>query len=148
MEIFSRWEPPTGMEIKGIWARPDGGGFGLFEVTSAEVVYEATAPWSEAYLDYDISPIVEIEMAVELLNKGIAQSTVALSAVAWETVHSTRNDLDLSQGSGPSHCPPHVYKMSPQGRVLSGNGHDQEHRGRGTVWRDRVRLGWHDQRLR
>ncbi len=41
-------------------------------MTSAEVVYEATAPWSEAYLDYDIAPIVEIEMAVELLNKGIA----------------------------------------------------------------------------
>ena len=72
LEIFSRWEPPTGMEIKGMWARADGGGFGLFEVTSAEVLYETTAPWTEAYLDYDISPIVETEMAVELLNKGIA----------------------------------------------------------------------------
>lgn len=72
LEIFSRWEPPTGMEMKGMWARPDGGGFCLCEVTSAEVVYEATAPWSEAYLDYDISPIVEIEQAVEILNKAIA----------------------------------------------------------------------------
>ncbi len=31
LEIFSRWEPPTGMEIKGMWARPGGGGFGLLK---------------------------------------------------------------------------------------------------------------------
>ncbi len=29
LEIFSRWEPPTGMEIKGMWARADGGGCDL-----------------------------------------------------------------------------------------------------------------------
>ena len=72
LEVFSRWEPTEGMEIKGMWARPDGGGFCLCEVTSAEVVFEATAPWSEAFLDYDIAPLVEIEKAVEILNKGIA----------------------------------------------------------------------------
>ncbi len=72
LEIFSRWEPPAGMEIKGMWVRPDGGGFGMFEVSSAEVIYEATAPWSEAYLDYDIAPIVDIERGVELLNKAIS----------------------------------------------------------------------------
>jgi hypothetical protein len=72
LEVFSRWEPPAGMEIKGMWLRPDGGGFGLFEVSSAEVIYEGTAPWSGAYLDYEITPIVEIEKGVELLNKAIA----------------------------------------------------------------------------
>ena len=72
LEIFSRWAPPAGMEIKGMWGRPDGGGFGLFEVTSAEVVYQGTAPWSEAYLDYDIVPVVELDRAVELLHDAIA----------------------------------------------------------------------------
>jgi hypothetical protein len=33
-----------------MWQRPDGGGFGLCEVASAEALYEATAPWSESYL--------------------------------------------------------------------------------------------------
>ena len=72
LEVFSRWEPPKGLEMKGMWARPDGGGFCLCEATSAEVVYEATAPWSGAYLDYDIVPVVEMDKAVELLKHAIA----------------------------------------------------------------------------
>jgi Domain of unknown function (DUF3303) len=72
LEIFSRWQPPAGMEMKGMWARPDGGGFGLCETTSAEVVFEGTAPWSDAYLDYEIVPIVEMEKAVELMKKAIS----------------------------------------------------------------------------
>ena len=72
LEVFSRWEPPQGFEIKGIWGRPDRGGFAVCEVASAEASYEATAPWAGTYLDYEIVPIVEIEKAVELLNKGIA----------------------------------------------------------------------------
>ena len=70
--LFSRWEAPEGVEFKGMWERPDGGGFGICEVASAEVLYEATAPWSGAYLDYDIAPIIEIEKALELANKATA----------------------------------------------------------------------------
>jgi len=72
LDVFARWKPPAGMNMKGMWARPDGGGFCLCEASSAEVVFEATAPWSDAYLDYDVVPIVEIEKAVELLRKAIA----------------------------------------------------------------------------
>ena len=64
--LFSRWEAPEGVEFKGMWQRPDGGGFGLCEVESAEALYEATAPWSESYLEYDLVPIVEIEKAAEI----------------------------------------------------------------------------------
>ncbi len=70
--LFSRWEAPEGVEFKGMWQRPDGGGFGLCEVVSAEALYEATAPWSEAYLDYDIVPIVEIETAMGIAMKAAA----------------------------------------------------------------------------
>lgn len=72
LEVFSRWEPPAGMEMKGMWARADGGGFCLCEVDSAEAAFAATAPWVDAYLDYDITPVVEMEKAVELFQRGIA----------------------------------------------------------------------------
>jgi len=72
LEVFLRWNPPAGMEIKGMWARADGGGFCVCEVASAEAALEATAPWVDAYLEYDMAPIVEIEKAVEVLQKGIA----------------------------------------------------------------------------
>jgi hypothetical protein len=70
--LFSRWEAPEGVEFKGMWQRPDGGGFGLCEVASAEALYEATAPWSESYLDYDVVPVVEIMKAGEIANKAAA----------------------------------------------------------------------------
>lgn len=72
LQVFSRWQPPAGMEMKGMWARPDGGGFCLCEAASAEVVFEGTAPWSETYLDYDVVPIVEMEKAVELMKQAMA----------------------------------------------------------------------------
>lgn len=72
LEIFSRWQPPEGLEFKGMWGRSDGGGFCVCEASSAEVMFEATAPWAASYLDYDIVPIVDIEKAVEIQNKAIA----------------------------------------------------------------------------
>jgi hypothetical protein len=72
LEVFSRWQPPKGLEFKGMWGRADGGGFCVCEATTAEVVFEACSPWAGTLLDYDIVPIVTIEKAVELSNKAIA----------------------------------------------------------------------------
>jgi Domain of unknown function (DUF3303) len=72
LEIFTRWQPPKGLEFKGMWGRADGGGFCVCEASSAEVIFEATAPWSGVYLDYEIVPIVEVQKAVELQKKAIA----------------------------------------------------------------------------
>jgi hypothetical protein len=72
LEVFSRWKPPHGIEFKGMWARPDGGGFCVCEAASSEAIFEATAPWSGALLDYDVVPIVPMEKAVELMQRGIA----------------------------------------------------------------------------
>ena len=71
LAVFARWQAPKGLEFKGMWARADGGGFAVCEASSAEAIYEATAPWSGAYLDYDIAPIVDMPKAVELLGKAI-----------------------------------------------------------------------------
>ena len=42
------------------------------EAASSEVMYEATAPWSGAHLDYEIAPIVNMERAVEISAEAIA----------------------------------------------------------------------------
>jgi hypothetical protein len=55
-----------------MWARADGGGFCVCDASSAEVVFEATAPWAGTLLDYEIVPIVEMQKAVELQQKAIA----------------------------------------------------------------------------
>lgn len=72
LEIFTRWQPPKGLEFKGMWARADGGGFCVCEAASAEAIFEATAPWSGVFLDYDIAPIVDMEKAVPIQQKAIA----------------------------------------------------------------------------
>jgi hypothetical protein len=69
LEVFARWKPPQGLEFKGMWGRADGGGFCVCEAASAEAIFEATAPWSGAFLDYDIAPIVPMEKAAELQMK-------------------------------------------------------------------------------
>jgi hypothetical protein len=70
--LFERWEVPDGVELKGMWQRADGGGFGVWEAQSSEAIYEATAPWAEAYLDVDVAPIVEINKAFEISNEAKA----------------------------------------------------------------------------
>jgi hypothetical protein len=73
LSVFTRWKPPQGLEFKGMWSRADnGGGFCICEASSAEAMYEATAPWAGALLDYEITPIVDMPKAVELATKGIA----------------------------------------------------------------------------
>lgn len=72
LEMFTRWTPPEGLEFKGFFGRPDGGGFCICETPSAEVLFEATAPWAGGYLDYEIMPIVEMDKAVELQQKAFA----------------------------------------------------------------------------
>jgi hypothetical protein len=71
LQVFSRWQPPAGVQFQGMWSRPDGGGFGIAEVQSAEALLEATAPWAGVYLDFEASPIVEIQRGVELTQTGI-----------------------------------------------------------------------------
>ncbi len=72
LAVFSRWKPPAGMEFKGFYFRADGGGFCICEANSSETVFDATAPWADTYLDYDIIPIVERDKAMELMTKAIA----------------------------------------------------------------------------
>lgn len=71
MQVFSQWKPPAGMEIKCHYARPDGGGFLVVDVNSVAPLVEAIAPYG-IWLEYDVTPIVEITEAVPALNKAFA----------------------------------------------------------------------------
>lgn len=70
--LWSKWQPPEGMEIKAFYVGVDSRGFLITEAQTAEAIYEAVAPWAGVLLDYDIVPIVEVGKAVELLQKTIA----------------------------------------------------------------------------
>jgi hypothetical protein len=55
-----------------MWARADGGGFCICEASSGDAMFEAMAPWAGALLDYEVSPIVDIQKGVELQSKAAA----------------------------------------------------------------------------
>ena len=71
-EMFSRWRPPAGLDIKGMWGRADGGGFCVAEASDAEAIFEACAPWGGSLLDYEVVPILDMEATAMIGAKGIA----------------------------------------------------------------------------
>lgn len=71
-EMFARWTPPTGLDIKQMYALVDGRGFCVCDCDTAATAYAAMAPWAAIYNDYDIVPIVEMAQGVELLNAAFA----------------------------------------------------------------------------
>lgn len=72
LQLWESWTAPEGFEIKSFHVAPDGRGFILFEASSPEVIYEGSSLWSNVLIDYEFTPVMEIDKAVELLNKAIA----------------------------------------------------------------------------
>ena len=72
LELWAKWQPPEGLEIKAFYVGVDGRGFVISEANTAEAVYEGVAPWAGVLLDYDIVPVVEVDKAVEIGQKAIA----------------------------------------------------------------------------
>jgi len=72
LELWSKWQPPEGMEIKAFCVAAGGGGYIITEAQSAEILFEAFAPWASVLLNYDIVPVVDVEKAAELGQKAIA----------------------------------------------------------------------------
>ena len=61
LEVFSKWQPPSGAEFKGFYGFADGsGGVAIVEVDSAATLARTTAPWTP-WLSFDVVPIVPIE---------------------------------------------------------------------------------------
>ncbi len=72
LEVFSRWQPPAGLQIQGMWGRADGGGFCVAEADSTQVIMEACAPWGGSLLDYEVVPILDMKESAAISAKGIA----------------------------------------------------------------------------
>ncbi len=71
MQVFSKWKPPAGVEIKCHYARPDGAGFLVVEANSVTPLIEANAPYG-TYLEYEVTPIVDISEALPALDRAFA----------------------------------------------------------------------------
>ena len=72
LNLFTNWTPPQGFEFKSHHEFGDGtGGMAIVEVSSPEAMYEATAPFRD-FVDFKLSPVVEISVAVPLVLKAQA----------------------------------------------------------------------------
>jgi len=72
LQLFQKWQPPAGLDFKGFYDYADGnGGIAIIEASSAEVILEATAPWS-TYLNFTIRPIVSTDKSPAILAKAMA----------------------------------------------------------------------------
>jgi len=71
-QLFGRWQPPKGYEIKAHYAFADGnGGLTLVETGSEAAMYEAIIPWG-AFVEFRVVPLVEIEKAFSIAEASIA----------------------------------------------------------------------------
>lgn len=72
LKLFQNWQPPAGLEFKGFYDYADcNGGIAIAEADSAEVLLEATAPWS-TFLTFAIRPIVSTDNSPAILEKAMA----------------------------------------------------------------------------
>jgi hypothetical protein len=71
LALFSKWSPPTGMEIKSFYARADGrGGTVILETNNVEALTEASAKFG-AINEFEIIPILDITTAVPIYNEAV-----------------------------------------------------------------------------
>jgi hypothetical protein len=71
-QLFGRWQPPKGYEIKAHYVFADGtGGLTLVETGSEAAMYEAIVPWS-AFVEFRVAPLLEIEKSFPIATASIA----------------------------------------------------------------------------
>jgi hypothetical protein len=68
MQLFGKWKPPAGLEVKAHYLRADGSGFLIVEADSAAPLLEANAVYS-TWLEYEVTPIVDISEAVPAIDR-------------------------------------------------------------------------------
>jgi hypothetical protein len=70
--LFSQWQPPAGYEFKAFYDYADGeGGIAIVEVSSAEAMLEAHAPWA-AFFEFQARPIVDARNSIPTFQKAYA----------------------------------------------------------------------------
>lgn len=65
-ELYGKWKPPAGMEIKAFYSFADGnGGIVISEAATAAQILEAVSAFIP-YFEYNVVPILEIGEAVSI----------------------------------------------------------------------------------
>jgi len=69
LDAFEAWTPPAG--ISEMLVRADGNGGGLIiETDDVKVIAEAIAPFA-GWLDYEIVPVLDIQVGVDLIKANL-----------------------------------------------------------------------------
>ena len=72
LTLFSKWQPPAGVDFKAFYDYADGsGGMAIIETDSAEKLLETMAPWA-TFFSFTVRPLVSSEKASEIYGKTIA----------------------------------------------------------------------------
>lgn len=72
LEVFGKWQPPTGFEFQAFHAYADGtGGTAIVEADSAATIAKAIAPFA-AWMRFEVKPIIPMDEAVPILHEAIA----------------------------------------------------------------------------
>lgn len=72
VKLWENFQPPEGFEIKHIYSFSGGSGFGLVEAATPEILFQGLALWAGVILDYEVTPVTEVESAVASIKKAIA----------------------------------------------------------------------------
>jgi Protein of unknown function (DUF3303) len=71
MQVFGKWRPPAGMEVKAHYARPDGSGFLIVEANSVAPLVESNTVYM-TWMDVEVTPIVDVSEAVPAIERALA----------------------------------------------------------------------------
>lgn len=72
LKLFSNWQPPASVGIKGFYDYADmEGGFMVVEASSAELLLEMIAPWA-AFFQFSVRPIIPVEASAAIQQKAFA----------------------------------------------------------------------------
>jgi len=71
LEVFVKWQPPTGAEFKGFYYFADAsGGVAILEVDSAATLARTTAPWVP-WIAFKVTPIIPVEEGTAIEREAI-----------------------------------------------------------------------------
>ena len=69
LALFSKWQPPAGVDFKAFYDYADGsGGLAIVETDSAEGLLETMAPWA-TFFTFTVRPLVASEKAAAIYGK-------------------------------------------------------------------------------
>ena len=84
--LFAQWQPPAEMDIQAFYINADySGGMAIGDVDSAATLTRCMAPWLP-YLRFKTTPIVPVEVSMDIRREAIAFRDSVRSPIAEDTM--------------------------------------------------------------